>query len=148
MNTEQQARVGVGLFILKDGRVLLGKRKGSHGAGEYGGPGGHLEYGETLEETALRELKEECGIQVKNLRLLCVSDLLTYLPKHYIDIGMTADWVSGEPKVLEPEKVEFWGWYDLEAMPKSLFGAVSAYCEAYKTGKKHFSFRDVSTEKS
>ncbi len=61
-------KVGVGVMILKEGKVLLGKRKGSHGAGEYSFPGGHLEYMESFEDCARREIEEECGIKVKNLR--------------------------------------------------------------------------------
>lgn len=133
-------KVGVGLFIIKNGKVLLGKRKNSHGADEYGGPGGHAEYGETLEQTALREIAEECGIKVRNLRLLCISDLLTYHPKHYVDIGFTAEWVSGEPEVLEPDKLESWKWYELDKLPPKLFGCTSAYAESYRTGRKYFTF--------
>lgn len=144
MKEETVAKVGVGVFIVKDGKVLLGKRKNSHGANEYGGPGGHLEYGETLEQTALREIGEECGIRVKNLRMLCVSDLLTYYPKHYVDIGFTAEWESGEPQVLEPHKLESWEWYDIDNMPDNLFGCVNAYAESYTTGKKHFTFPKTS----
>lgn len=137
---EDYAKVGVGVLIVKDGKVLLGKRKNSHGADEYGGPGGHLEYGETMKETALREIAEECGVKVKNLRMLCVSDLLTYFPKHYLDIGFTAEWESGEPQVLEPHKLEKWEWFDIDNVPEKLFGCVSSYIESYKTGKVHFTF--------
>lgn len=140
MSSENRAKVGVGVFIVKDGKVLLGKRKNAHGADEYGGPGGHLEYGETADQTAVREIAEECGIKVKNLRMLCVSDLLTYFPKHYIDIGFAADWKSGEPKVLEPHKLESWDWYDLDNLPNNLFGCFTAYIESYKTGKRYFTF--------
>jgi len=67
-------QVGVGLLIVKGNKVLLGKRKGSHGEGEHAGPGGHLELGETIEECVLRELAEEAGpnIKIKNLRFLCL----------------------------------------------------------------------------
>jgi len=140
MVKENVAKVGVGLFILKDGKVLLGKRKNAHGSDQYAGPGGHLEYGETAEQTALREIAEECGIKVKNLKMLCVSDLLTYFPKHYVDIGFSAEWESGEPEVLEPEKCESWGWYDIDNLPGEPFGCLTAYIESYKTGKKYFTF--------
>lgn len=140
MNDKNVAKVGVGVFIVKDGKVLLGKRKNAHGADEYGGPGGHLEYGETAKDAALREISEECGIKVKNLKMLCVSDLLTYFPKHYVDIGFTAEWESGEPQVLEPHKLESWGWFDINNLPDNLFGCVSAYAESYKTGRSHFTF--------
>lgn len=76
MKDENIAKVGVGVFVVKDGKVLLGKRKNAHGTDEYGGPGGHLQYGETAEQTALREIAEECGIKVKNLQMLCTLCLL------------------------------------------------------------------------
>ena len=138
---EKIIRVGVGLLIIKDGKILLGKRKSSHGVGEYGGPGGHAEYGETLEQTATRELGEECGIEIVSLRLLCVTDLLRYMPRHYMDIGFTAETKSGEPKVLEPSKLESWGWYDIDAPPSPLFGCTREYIESYKTGQTHFVLR-------
>ncbi len=51
-------QVGVGVLILRDGKVLLGRRKGSHGAGCWSAPGGHLEFGEAVEDCALREALE------------------------------------------------------------------------------------------
>ena len=134
-------RVGVGVMVFKDGKVLLGKRAGKkHGAGEYGGPGGKLEYGETLEACAVRETMEECGLTITNLRLLCISDLLKYSPRHYVDVGFVADWKSGAAKTLEPDKLESWDWYDLDKLPTKLFGAFDAYIESYQAGKKYFTY--------
>ena len=67
-NIEQKPKAGVGIMVLKDGKVLLGKRKGSHGEGEYAFPGGHLEYMESFEDCAKREVREECGVEIENLR--------------------------------------------------------------------------------
>lgn len=133
-------KVGVGVFIVRGNKILLGKRKNAHGDGEYAGAGGHLEYLETFEETALRELAEEMGdnIKVKNIRLLSVTNLRKYKPKHYIDIGMLAEWVSGEPKVMEPHKIDYWEWFDIDDLPEPLFGTIPNYVEAYKTGKVYF----------
>ena len=52
---DKKPKVGVGVMILKDGEILLGKRKGSHGEGEYAFPGGHLEYMESFSDCAKRE---------------------------------------------------------------------------------------------
>jgi 8-oxo-dGTP diphosphatase len=140
MQTEPRPQVGIGLFIIKDGKVLIGQRKSSHGVGEYAGPGGHLENGESFEECALRELAEEVGPQfkIKNLRFLCLTNLRRYLPKHYADVGMIAEWQSGEPKVMEPHKLISWEWYELGKFPKPLFGSVTNYVEAHKTGQTYF----------
>ncbi len=126
-------RVGIGVMIFKDGKVLLGKRKGSHGAGEYSFTGGHLDYMESFEDCARRETKEEAGIEIEKVRFQCVSNITAYAPKHYVHIGLIADWKSGEPQVLEPEKCESWGWYSLDELPEPLFAVTKLSLEFYKT---------------
>lgn len=113
--------VGVGVMIFKDGKILLGKRKGSHGEGEYAFPGGHLEHLESFEDCAVRETLEECGVEIENTRFQFVSNVTAYAPKHYVHIGMMAEWKSREPALLEPEKCESWDWYDPENLPKPMF---------------------------
>jgi 8-oxo-dGTP diphosphatase len=135
---EQRPKVGVGVFVLKDGKLLLGQRKGSHAVGEYAGPGGHLEYMESIVECAKRETLEETGIEIGNCEFLCVTNLNEYEPKHYIDIGIKADWISGEPSVLEPDKVEGWDWYDLDNLPAPLFATETKYIRALKEGIRFF----------
>jgi len=127
-------------MIIKNNTILLGSRKSSHGAGEFAGPGGHLEVGESIETCALRELAEEAGpdIRVKNMRFLCFINLKRYLPKHYAHIHMVADWASGDPKVMEPDKQDGWDWYDLDDLPQPLFAAMPEVIEAYKTGRNFF----------
>lgn len=61
-------QVGVGVLILRDGKVLLGRRKGSHGAGCWSAPGGHLEFGEAVEDCALREALEETGLALSDMQ--------------------------------------------------------------------------------
>jgi 8-oxo-dGTP diphosphatase len=141
MTNPEPVKVGVGLLVIKDGKTLWGRRKGALGKGQHGSIGGHLEYGETAEQAVLRELAEECGIKVKNLRFLCVADFLTHAPKHYVDIGFVADWESGEPQVLEPDKCEGWEWRDLDDnLPENHFPPMAGYIEAYKTGKRYFTY--------
>lgn len=137
----ERPKVGVGLLIVRGNKILLGKRKGSHGEGEYGGTGGHSEHLESFEETALRELLEEAGpdIKVKNMRFLCITNLTAYAPKHYVDVGMVAEWESGEPIVVEPHKLESWGWYSLDEIPEPLFSVEENYILAYKSGQIYFS---------
>lgn len=136
--TEHKPKVGVGVMIFKEGKVLLGKRKGSHGEGEYAFSGGHLEHLESFEDCARRETKEECGIEIENVRFQLLSNLTAYAPKHYVHIGLIADWKSGEPKALEPEKCESWGWYDLDALPAPLFVMCQQAVDCHKTGECYF----------
>jgi 8-oxo-dGTP diphosphatase len=140
MSLQPSTKVGIGLFIVRDGKVLLGKRKSKHGKGEYGGPGGHLEYMESFEDCALRELREEAGpdIIITRLDFLCVTNLMAYAPKHYVDIGMVAEWVSGNPTVMEPDKIENWEWYPIDALPTPRFGCLNNYLTAYTSKKRYF----------
>lgn len=141
MADAERPRIGIGLLLIKGNCVLLGKRKSLHGQGQYGGPGGHLEMFESFEECTLRELLEEAGdqLKVKNLRYLCTTNLRKYPPRHYVDIGMVAEWESGEPVVGEPHKLKSWGWYDIDKeLPGIAFGCLENYLEAYKTGRTYF----------
>jgi 8-oxo-dGTP diphosphatase len=113
--------VGLGVYIIKDGKVLLGKRKSAHGEGTWCAPGGHLEFGETWEECAQREVKEETGLSVKNLRFVGLTNDIFDESKHYVTIAMFADWKSGVPRVMEPDKCEKWEWFEWGKWPKPLF---------------------------
>ncbi len=135
---EHKPKVGVGVMIVEDGKVLLGKRKGSHGAGEYSFPGGHLEHMESFEDCARRETKEECGIEIKNIRFQFLSNVTKYAPKHYVHIGVIADRKSGEPQALEPDKFEFWDWYDVNNLPEPMFYMAKQGIDSYKTGENYF----------
>lgn len=132
---EQLPKVGVGVMVLKEGKVLVGRRKGAHGAGEYAWPGGHLEHLESITGCVRREVKEETGMEVENIRFLRLMNMTAYAPKHYVDIAMVCDWKSGEPEVREPDKVEGWEWRNLDDMPEPLFAALPSYFEALKTGQ-------------
>lgn len=134
MDEEKRVKVGVGVMILRDGKVLLGKRKGSHGEGEYSFPGGHLEFGESIKDCAIREVEEESGIKIKNIKFQFFANLIKYTGKHYAHIGIIAEWKSGEPEVLEPDKCGGWNWYELNNLPNPLFEPCRLTFENYKNG--------------
>lgn len=138
INIKQIPKVGIGVMIIKNNKVLLGMRKGLHGEGEYSFPCGHLEYKESFEQCALREIKEECGIEIKNLKFQFLTNVLRYYPKHYIYIGLIAEWSSGEPVLREPDKYYFWQWYDLDCLPYPLFGMCSLAIDSYNTGIMYY----------
>jgi 8-oxo-dGTP diphosphatase len=81
---------------------------------------------------------EEAGIEIEELRFLCVINTVAYAPKHYVDIGIAARWKSGEPKVMEPDKVESWDWYDPSDLPQPLFPVVNNYMQAFADEGKTF----------
>lgn len=119
---------------------MLHQRKSQHGNGYWGSGGGHLEIGESLQDGALRELREEAGedLRVKNVRSLGVCNFTQMKPKHYVDISFVAEWKSGKPHNTEPEKMSVWQWFPLDTLPAPLFPVLETYIEAYKTGKNFF----------
>ncbi|MDP2767756.1 MAG: NUDIX hydrolase, partial [Candidatus Methanoperedens sp.] len=122
MEQKKKVGVGVGVIIVKDGKILLGKRKSMFGEGAWSFPGGHLEYNESWEDCAARETMEETGIEIKNIRFSAVtSDIFQSEGKHYITIFMLSDYDSGDVKVMESEKCERWDWFERGQLPKPLF---------------------------
>ncbi len=114
--------VGLAVIIRKDNKVLLGKRKNSHGEGCWGFPGGHLEYGESFEECAKRETQEETGLEIKNLKSgLATNDIFEKEKKHYVTVFMIGDYLSGNVETREPEKCEKWEWFAWDDIPESVF---------------------------
>ncbi|HYK08635.1 MAG TPA: NUDIX hydrolase [Candidatus Eisenbacteria bacterium] len=120
--TGQVPRVGIGVIIRHKGKVLLGKRKGSHGEGDWAFPGGHLEFGETIEDCVKREVAEETSLHVKNIHFGAVTnDIFKKEKKHYITIFMVCDYANGKVKTMEPHKCEKWEWFSWETLPSPLF---------------------------
>jgi 8-oxo-dGTP diphosphatase len=116
-------RVGVGTIILRDDKVLMGKRKNSHGDGYWGFSGGHLELFESFEECAKRETLEETGLVIEVIKELAVvtNDFFKAEIRHYATVFVRANYVNGEAKILEPDKCEEWKWFKWDEMPENLF---------------------------
>ncbi|GJU89981.1 NUDIX hydrolase 1 [Tanacetum coccineum] len=116
--------IGIAVFISKDNKVLFGRRrKLSIGAYTYALPGGHLEFGESFEECAAREVKEETGLDIKNIELLTATNNLLSDSVHLVIIYMRAHLSdpNQSPQNIEPEKCEGWEWYDLKNFPEPMF---------------------------
>jgi 8-oxo-dGTP diphosphatase len=131
-------RPGVGvLVILKyKTQILFGKRKGSHGHGEWSFPGGHLELNETPEICGKREVAEETGIDLSNLTPIdkgYTNDLFYRDGKHYITIYNLYELTELiEPELKEPDKCFEWKWFDVSNIPEPLFLCVKNFLEKYK----------------
>lgn len=118
------------VYLLKDGAVLLQKRRGTgYMDGMWvAGAAGHVELGETAAATAVREVREELGVGVRAADLQPATVMLrtdgTAEP-----VEQRADWFftvsrwQGEPAVMEPHKCEAVSWFLLRALPD----AVPAY---------------------
>lgn len=128
MDKPKKIGVGVGVLVLKNGKVLLGKRnedpeKASSllaGAGTWTMPGGKLHFGESFEKGAKRETKEETGLKLNKVDVICVNNDVVE-NAHFVTIGLFSENFEGEPKDLEPDAITQWQWFDLNNLPKPLY---------------------------
>jgi|TARA_Y100000588_G_scaffold164915_2_gene178994 8-oxo-dGTP diphosphatase len=93
---------GVGVVCFKDDQVLLVKRAKPPITREWSIPGGGQELGETTREAALRELKEETGVDARLIGLIDVIDTVRKdeegrIQFHYTLVDFAAEWLAGEP---------------------------------------------------
>jgi 8-oxo-dGTP diphosphatase len=115
----QTFHIGVNVIVLKENRLLLGKRINVHGAGTWGLPGGHLETGEAMVGAAARELMEETGLQAERYEFSNIfNDRNGKL--HYVQVGFIAHGVTGEIVLKEPDRCEAWEWFELNDLPKEI----------------------------
>jgi 8-oxo-dGTP diphosphatase len=135
-------KVGVAIIVIKDSKVLLGKRVSSHGAGTWQFPGGHLEFGEPIEDCAKRELLEETGLTIRNIRSgPYTNDIFKSEQKHYITLFVIADYDSGVLTVNEPKKCEKWEWFSWPRLPEPKFLPIQNLM------KQNFNLKDWLTQK-
>lgn len=128
-NPEHSAKAGVSIIIVdKRDRVLVGKRKGSHGAGLLSIPGGHLEFGETIATCCDRELTEEIGNNFNGnyTKLSYSEDFFQHndVLKHYVTLYLVVRDVDSETfevKNMEPNKCEGWEWIHYSKLPEQMF---------------------------
>ncbi|KAK4260902.1 hypothetical protein QN277_003963 [Acacia crassicarpa] len=125
-------RVSVVVFLLKGRSVLLGRRRSSVGNSTYALPGGHLEFGESFEECAIREVKEETGLEIRKTEFIMVTNnvmLNEPKPCHYVTVLMRAEPADPEeePKNMEPNKCDGWEWFEWGNLPKPLFGPLEKW---------------------
>ena len=130
--------LGIGVILVNsEGLILIGKREGSH-APYWSIPGGYLEAGESFEEAAIREVKEETGLDIFNPSVLCVTNnLQTHKAEglHVISVCLLAKEFSGTLTLMEPDKCSGWQWCDPSNLPEPHFEASRIAIACYLEGK-------------
>lgn len=122
MKREPVVRVGVGVLVWKDHRLLMIRRVGEHGGGTWSCPGGHLEFGESLEACARRECLEEVGIDIGQAGFRTVTnDVFPETGKHYLTVWMEAEISDEEAVVNSPRELDEVRWCEPMALPEPLF---------------------------
>jgi 8-oxo-dGTP diphosphatase len=115
-------KAGVGVFIFKSGKFLMQKRKGAHGKDTWSVPGGWMEFSESFEDTAKREVMEEVGLKIKNVRVAGVNN--SYFKEegvHSVTIWVMSDYMSGTAIIQEPDRIQDLLWCDFSSLPNPLF---------------------------
>ena len=130
--------VGVGVVFVRQGQVFLAKRQGAHGEGSWGSAGGHLEFGETLEDCARREAMEELGVSVGELRVLCFSNIVAY-DRHYVDVEFLGDIGDQEPVPTASDgSLGDYGWFPLSNPPQPLFEPMRLALQSLLSGQWYY----------
>ena len=128
MSDKKRVGAGFGVMMLRGGKVLLGKRhddpeKASSdlsGEGTWTMPGGKMDFGEEIIEGAKREVKEETGLDLGVVEIIAINNDMTE-DAHYVTIGMFCEDFEGEPKVMEPDEITSWDWFDIDSLPSPMY---------------------------
>jgi len=109
----QRSIVGVGAIVIKDGRVLLVQRAAPPSQGLWAIPGGSLEAGETLQQGAEREIREETGITIRAGEPVYAFDFLQYddekrLQYHFVIVDVEGEYLEGEVRAADDALAARW----------------------------------------
>ena len=131
-------KTGIGVLVLNDNKILLGHRVptqkdtgGIYEPDSWTCPGGKQEYDETVLETAIRETKEETNLLLKDVQVFTATDEFQ-TDRHFVTIGVISSSYEGELKVMEPEKINEWKWFNLNDLPNNLYTPSKNMIEEYK----------------
>ena len=105
--------IGVGAIIIQNGKILIVRRGSEPGKGKWSVPGGLVELGETVEQTVVREVKEECGLDVEVDELIDVVDSMTFdengkLKYHFVILDFFVKIKGGELRPGNDAKGALW----------------------------------------
>lgn len=113
--------LGVGLAILRDGKLLLCKRMKAPEAGHWNIVGGKVDHMEPAETATRREAEEETGLDIGEIRYLGMTEQRIEADRqHWISLLYVTDATTGEPQLTEPDKLSEIGWFDLDDLPQPL----------------------------
>ena len=113
--------VGVGLAILRDGKLLLCRRLKAPEAGHWNIVGGKVDHLEPAEAAARREAEEETGLSIGAIEFVTTSEQIIDADRqHWFSLLYKTSDFHGEPWLTEPDKLSAIGWFDIDALPEPL----------------------------
>lgn len=113
--------VAVHVLLVRDGRILLLRRANTgYEDGNYSVIAGHVERGEQVIETAVREAREEAGIEIATADMRIAGVMHRRAEDDRIDFFVAAERWSGEPRIAEPGKCDDLRWFAIGAVPANV----------------------------
>lgn len=123
--------VGVRVFLVREGKVLLVRHTYEDG---WYLPGGGAQRGESIEEAARREVREETGAEIADLDLFGVyTDLKRYKTDHVV-VFQSCNFITGEGTSGEIAEAR---WFELDRLPENVSPGQRRRIEEYRSGKRH-----------
>jgi len=121
---------GVVVLVEQEGQVLLGRRSGSYGAKKWGLPQGFIEFDEDYLTAAIREVKEETGLDIEVRSIISVVSNFLSPRLHTLAVVLLAKTVGGELNA--GDDLEAVAWFPLSGpLPEMAFEADAHICERY-----------------
>ena len=123
IGTDRYPRVGVGAVVFHDARVLLVLRAQAPNADQWAIPGGRLNWGESLQAAAEREILEETGVRIRAGEPIFTFDVIerdesAACSRHYVVVDLAAQYLGGEPCADDDARDAHWvGADELDALP-------------------------------
>lgn len=114
-------KVGIGVILRNhENKILLLMRQGSHGAGRWSLPGGHMELGEEFIDTCKREVLEEVGVYINDIAEVgFINHIFVEEKLHYVTLFFEAIWVNTQHVCnLEPDKCSKMEWFSFKEIYK------------------------------
>jgi len=132
-------QVGCGAAIRNENaQILLIHRLTEPEKDTCGLPGGKIDFGETAQAAAMREINEELGIEINLTNLACISEIINQGDgAHWVSPVYEAHIISGRPQIKEPHKHGGWDWFSVNDMPDKITKPTQDYL---------FSLRDKRVE--
>lgn len=131
----------VHLFLLRGQHVLLLRRFNSgYEDGNYSVPAGHLDGGEQFKQAAIREAREETGVEIAPEDLEVVGTMHRKAEDERIDFFVVATRWEGEPRNCEPDKCDQLHWVEIGNLPENVIPYVRRALENYQAGRWFDSF--------
>lgn len=136
------------LFFVRDGKILLARRVNTgYRDGEYSVPAGHIEEGEFATEAAIREAREEVGVEIAPEDLRPAHITHRHCGDHErIDFFFAVERWVGEIINAEPEKCDDIRWCAFDTLPENIVPYIREAIMNYRAGRSFSEFTEISNK--